>query len=101
MSGFTRFELSRAQDPDGSKLRGVLTAQFQYERLNAIRVGLAHLLAVGGGFLFLVAGWPAALTRPAVAFGLALLAVAFVAFVIIGIVEYRWYRRVRSGGAPR
>ena len=47
------------EDPDRSKLRAVLEAQFAYERMATARSWFAHLLAVLGVVLWLEAIWPA------------------------------------------
>jgi hypothetical protein len=101
-----KFELSPMRDPDGSRLRDALDAHFRYERCSAIRVVLVHLVALGGVFPFVAAGWPTVLRRPVVACGLALWAVALVGGVIAGALEYRWYRKMSAsmsdggGGGP-
>ncbi|HEY3351789.1 MAG TPA: hypothetical protein VGQ83_00950 [Polyangia bacterium] len=105
MSGYVKFEFSQAQDPGGARMRDALVAHFRYERLGAIRVGLVHAVALGGAFPCVVAGWPGALRRSTAAFGLALWAVGFLALLVVGALEYRWYRRLvgyateRSGPA--
>jgi hypothetical protein len=53
------FKINKAADPDRSKLRAVLEAQFAYERMATARSWFAHLLAVLGVVLWLEAIWPA------------------------------------------
>jgi hypothetical protein len=53
-----QFTIDKAADPDRSKLRAVLEAQFTWERMSAARSWFAHLLAVLGVVFWLEAIWP-------------------------------------------
>jgi hypothetical protein len=52
------FTIDKTRDPDGETLRGVLAAQFAYERMRAARSWFIHLLAVVGAIIWLEAIWP-------------------------------------------
>jgi hypothetical protein len=53
-----QFTIDKAADPDRSKLRAALEAQFAYERMRAARSWFAHLLAILGVVFWLEAIWP-------------------------------------------
>jgi hypothetical protein len=52
------FTFDKTRDPDGETLRGVLAAQFAYQRMRAARSWFTHLLAVVGVIVWLEAIWP-------------------------------------------
>ncbi len=95
----TVLAISRANDPDGSKLRAALEAHFEVERLHALRVFLLYLMCVSGVPVWIAAGWPALL--PAGLRNLSLLAWAACATgsVMCTISELRWRRRLLDGEA--
>jgi hypothetical protein len=53
-----QFSVDKNSDPDRSKLRGILEAQFTYERMVAARSCCVHLLAVTGVVIWLEVIWP-------------------------------------------
>jgi hypothetical protein len=59
------FTVDRNRDPDGSKLRGLLEAQFTYQRMRAGRSLCAHLLAILGVAIWVDALWPGILAPEA------------------------------------
>jgi hypothetical protein len=50
--------IDKTQHPDEETLRGVLAAQFAYERMRAARSWFIHLLAVVGVIIWLETIWP-------------------------------------------
>src|SRR5262245_66339814 len=59
-------------DPDGSKLRVLLEAHYEYEQMSATRSFFMHLLAFASVLLWLGASWPSLLPARVQAFALAL-----------------------------
>jgi hypothetical protein len=53
-----QFTIDKSRDPDRSKLRRVLEAEFARERMRAARSLFAHLMAITGVVLWLEAIWP-------------------------------------------
>jgi len=53
-----RFTFNRKLDPDGSKLRKLLEAQFTYEQLSSFRSFYVHLLAIAAVPMWLELVWP-------------------------------------------
>jgi hypothetical protein len=59
---FLEFKIDRNSDPDRSKLRTLLEAQFAYERMRTARSWFAHLLAALGVVLWCEVIWPDSLS---------------------------------------
>jgi hypothetical protein len=55
---FRVLEPSPAADPEGKRLRAVLHAHLELERMRAVRLLLVQLLALLGFPLWLTAAWP-------------------------------------------
>jgi hypothetical protein len=53
-----QFTIDKDNDPDRSKLRAILQAQFACERMRAARSWFIHLLAVVGVIIWLEELWP-------------------------------------------
>jgi hypothetical protein len=68
--GIFEFIVDRDRDPDGSKLRALLEAQFAYERMRAGRSFCVHILAILGVAVWSDALWPDLLPTEARLFAL-------------------------------
>jgi hypothetical protein len=86
--------INRDLDPDGSKLRALLEAQYTYERMSAARSFLVHLLAMASMPVWLGASWPALLLAQVRAFALALWVGLFFIAILVGVQEWTWHRRL-------
>ncbi len=84
--------VNRAHDPDGSKLRALLTAQFAYERARRTRVRWLWLSAAASLVVALRAHghWPPVFPSPARALTVALCDIVFLRTVFAGATEWWW-----------
>ncbi|HEY8211924.1 MAG TPA: hypothetical protein VIG99_30790 [Myxococcaceae bacterium] len=90
---FIAFQPTAERDPDGSKLRGVLSAHFTLERARVQRAVLVHWLAALGVLVWLAAARPGWLPAGAHRLLLAGWAVSAAAAAATILREWRW--RVR------
>jgi hypothetical protein len=90
-----RFTIDKERDPDRSKLRGILEAQFAYERMSAARSLFAHLLAIVGMVIWLDAIWPDWLPPEVRQFSLVLWGSILVLLIWAAIEEYVSRRRLK------
>jgi hypothetical protein len=90
-----QFSIDKNSDPDRSKLRGILEAQFTYERMVAARSCCVHLLAVTGVVIWLEAIWPDLLSPDIRFFALAVFGgILFLALRVV-IEEVVWRVRLK------
>ena len=83
-------------DPDGSKLRVLLEAHYEYEQMSATRSFFIHLLAFASVLVWLGASWPSLLPARVQTFALALWESLFCITAVAGMGEWIWhYRRGR------
>lgn len=90
-----KFRINEAADPDRSKLRAVLEAEFAYERMATARAWFAHLLAVLGVVFWLAAIWPEFLPPGIRIFGLALFGGVLFLTLRAGIAEFVSQRKLK------
>ena len=90
---FIVVEPSHLEDPDGSKLDGVLEAQLAIEQARSRRDAWMHLLALASIPVWIVATWPDALTQGLRSLLLAAWAACFAIVVLIIASEWRTRRR--------
>jgi hypothetical protein len=90
-----KFRINEAADPDRWKLRAVLEAEFDYERMATARAWFAHLLAVLGVVFWLAAIWPEFLPPGIRIFGLALFGGVLFLTLRAGIAEFVSQRKLK------
>jgi hypothetical protein len=93
-TGFTL--LATSQDNDPVRFRGVLAAQYAYERARALRELLVHVLAGLSLPVWLAAAWPGRIAGELRSAAVAawLLCVGGLLAAIVS--EWRWHRRRAS-----
>lgn len=87
---------NRNRDSDGPKLRRLLEACYEYERMSAARSFSVHLLAIVSIFVWLGAGWPSLLSTEVQIAALGLWGMFFCLALWMGMEEWLWCRRRES-----
>lgn len=87
------FRLSPKHDPDGSRVRQLITAHYDCERARALRDALAHALALASLLLAPCAVWPDRLLPPLRVSVLVVWAACAVALTIAAAFEWRCHRK--------
>jgi hypothetical protein len=84
---------NRDHDPDGSKLRRLLEACSECERMSAARSFSVHLLAIVSVFVWLEAEWPSLLPADMRILAVGLWGMFFCLALWMSMEEWIWRRR--------